>query len=98
MPAPTVTDILKGSDYALTIFTEQEVKALKLFDKGGKPYLTCAASDRARQYRAMLPSHLPLARSERGRHLAQSGGPGKNAARALGANEPSNGAAAFIMI
>ena len=43
-----VTDILKGSDYALTIFTEQEVKAIKLFDKGGKPYLTCAASDKAR--------------------------------------------------
>ncbi len=30
-----LTDILKGSDYALTIFTEQEVKAIKLFDKGG---------------------------------------------------------------
>jgi type I restriction enzyme M protein len=44
----SVTDILKGSDYALTIFTEQEVKAIKLFDRGGKPYLTCAASDKAR--------------------------------------------------
>src|ERR1035441_3432845 len=43
-----ISDILKGSDYALTIFTEQEVKAIKLFDKGGKPYLTCAASDKAR--------------------------------------------------
>jgi len=44
----TITEILKGSDYALTIFTEPEVKALTLFDKGGKPYLTCAASDKAR--------------------------------------------------
>ena len=45
---PTVTEILKGSEYALTIFSEQEIKAIKLFDKGGKPYLTCAASDKAR--------------------------------------------------
>jgi type I restriction enzyme M protein len=43
-----LTDILKGSDYALTIFTEQEIKAIKIFDKGGKLYLTCAASDRVR--------------------------------------------------
>jgi len=32
----------------LTIFTEKEVKALELFDKGGKPCLACAASDRPR--------------------------------------------------
>jgi type I restriction enzyme M protein len=44
----TLTDILKGSDYALTIFTDKEVKALELFDKGGKPYIICAASDKAR--------------------------------------------------
>ena len=44
----TIADILKGSDYALTIFTDAEVKALKLFDKGGKSYLTCAASDKPR--------------------------------------------------
>jgi len=43
-----VTDILKGSDYALTIFTDREVKALELFDRGGKPYITCAASDKPR--------------------------------------------------
>ena len=43
-----VADILKGSLYALTIFTDAEVKALKLFEKGGKPYLTCAASDKPR--------------------------------------------------
>jgi type I restriction enzyme M protein len=44
----TVTDILKGSAYSLTIFTDEEVKAIKLFDRGGKPYLTCAASDKPR--------------------------------------------------
>jgi len=47
-PIPTVSDILKGSDYALTIFTDAEVKALKVFGKNGKPYLTCAASDKPR--------------------------------------------------
>jgi len=35
----TIADILKTSDYALDIFTEQEVNALKLFDKKDKPYL-----------------------------------------------------------
>jgi len=45
---PTVTEILKGSEYALTIFTEAEIKALKIFDKGGKPYVTCAGSDKPR--------------------------------------------------
>ena len=44
----SLADILKGSDYALTIFTAAEVMALKLYDKGGKPYLTCAASDKPR--------------------------------------------------
>jgi type I restriction enzyme M protein len=47
-PLPTVSDILKGSDFALTVFTDAEIKALKLFDKGGKPYLTCAVSDKPR--------------------------------------------------
>lgn len=46
--AYSLADILKGSDYALTIFTAVELKALKLYDKGGKPYLTCAASDKPR--------------------------------------------------
>jgi len=48
IPNYRVTDILKGTDYALTIFTSKEVKAIELFDKNGKPYLTCAASDKAR--------------------------------------------------
>lgn len=44
----SVQNILKGSAYALTIFSEKEIKAIKLFDKNGKPYLTCAASDKPR--------------------------------------------------
>jgi type I restriction enzyme M protein len=44
----TISEILKGSEYALTIFREKEVKAVEIFDKGGKPYLTCAVSDKAR--------------------------------------------------
>jgi type I restriction enzyme M protein len=44
----TISEILKGSEYALTIFTEEEVKAVEIYDKGGKPYVTCAASDKAR--------------------------------------------------
>ncbi len=37
-----ISDILKGSDYALTIFTEQEVKAIELFDKAA-PIATLGA-------------------------------------------------------
>lgn len=44
----TLTDILRGSDYALTIFTETEIKALTLFERNGKPYVTCAASEKPR--------------------------------------------------
>ena len=44
----TLSNILKGSDYALTIFTEKEVKAIEIFDRNGKPYVTCAASDKPR--------------------------------------------------
>jgi type I restriction enzyme M protein len=44
----TITDILKGSEYALTIFSEQEINAVKLLDRGGKPYVTCAVSDKLR--------------------------------------------------
>lgn len=44
----TLTEILRGSDYALTIFTEQEIKAIKLFERNGKPYVTCAASEKPR--------------------------------------------------
>lgn len=43
-----LADILKGTDYALTIFSDAEIKALKVFDKGGKPYLKCWATDKDR--------------------------------------------------
>jgi type I restriction enzyme M protein len=43
-----IADILKGTDYALTIFTEDEIRQMEIFDKGGKPYITCSASDKAR--------------------------------------------------
>lgn len=36
---PTLTEILKSSDYALDIFTEEEIGALELFHKKDKPYL-----------------------------------------------------------
>lgn len=45
---PTVTELLKGSDHALTIFDPEEVKSLKVFDKNGKPYLKCFATDKER--------------------------------------------------
>lgn len=45
---PTVTELLKGSEYALTIFTPDEIMALNVFDKGGKPYLKCFATDKDR--------------------------------------------------
>ena len=38
-PKYTIPDVLKGTDYALTIFDEQEKSAIKLFDRKGKPYL-----------------------------------------------------------
>jgi type I restriction enzyme M protein len=44
----SLADILKGSDHALTIFSDKEVKAIELWDKEGKPYLTCVASDKPR--------------------------------------------------
>jgi type I restriction enzyme M protein len=45
---PTVTEILRGSDYALTIFTAEEVAAIELYNKGGRPYLRCEASGKER--------------------------------------------------
>jgi type I restriction enzyme M protein len=44
----TITEILKGTEYALSIFSDQELKALKIFDQGGKPYIYCAASEKPR--------------------------------------------------
>ncbi len=45
---PTATEILKGSEYALTIFAPEEVVALELTNRAGKPYIKCAASGKER--------------------------------------------------
>lgn len=44
----TLADILQTSDYSLTIFTAEEIAALELYDKRGKPYLRDFASNRER--------------------------------------------------
>jgi type I restriction enzyme M protein len=44
----SLSEILRGSDYALTIFTEKEVNDLDIYKKGDKFYLTCAVTDKAR--------------------------------------------------
>jgi type I restriction enzyme M protein len=45
---PTITEILRGTAYALTIFPPKEVAALAPFLKNGKPYLKCIATDKDR--------------------------------------------------
>ncbi len=47
-PTPSLLEILKGSEYALTIFTDMEIRAISLFEKAGKPYLKCFATDKDR--------------------------------------------------
>lgn len=42
--ALTVAEILRGSEYSLTLFSAEEVAALELFDKNGKTYLNCACT------------------------------------------------------
>jgi type I restriction enzyme M protein len=46
--ALTIADILRGSEYSLTLFTAEEVATLELFEKNGKPYLTCAVDQKPR--------------------------------------------------
>jgi type I restriction enzyme M protein len=49
--APSLTQILKGSEYALTIFSQGEINALEqgLYWQNSKVYLTCAVTGRPRQ-------------------------------------------------
>lgn len=47
-PIPVIADVLKGSEYALTIFTGEEIASVELFDKSGKPYLRCAVNGKDR--------------------------------------------------
>ena len=42
--AMTIADILRGSEYSLTLFSADEVAALKVFDRNGKAYLDCVCS------------------------------------------------------
>ncbi|MBA3312871.1 MAG: hypothetical protein H0T47_06205, partial [Planctomycetaceae bacterium] len=35
-----LADILKGTDYALTVFTKAEIDSIELFAKNAKPYLS----------------------------------------------------------
>jgi type I restriction enzyme M protein len=49
--APTISEILRGSDYALTIFSASEITALEMFTKNGKPYIKCVCSDKDRPAR-----------------------------------------------
>ncbi|MGC2173161.1 MAG: hypothetical protein WA623_17380 [Candidatus Sulfotelmatobacter sp.] len=37
--ALTIAEILRGSEYSLTLFSAEEVASLELFDRSGKPYL-----------------------------------------------------------
>lgn len=46
--SPDLHEILIGTSYALTIFSDQEISQLEIFDKGGKPYIKCFASDKDR--------------------------------------------------
>ena len=47
----TIADILRSTNYALDIFSQQEVEKIKLFDKGGKPYLRDFVSGKERMAR-----------------------------------------------
>jgi type I restriction enzyme M protein len=47
-PQFSVSSILKGSEYALTIFTLDEIASLCLFGRHGKPYIACVVSGKAR--------------------------------------------------
>jgi len=46
--ALTIAEILRGSEYALTLFSAEEVAALELFERNGKPYLTCLVTSKPR--------------------------------------------------
>ncbi|HVT58929.1 MAG TPA: N-6 DNA methylase [Thermoanaerobaculia bacterium] len=53
-PAPTrkkaltVAEILRGTEYALTLFNPEEVASIELFAINGKTYLTCVSTNKPR--------------------------------------------------
>ncbi len=72
--AITLQDIIQNSDYALTIFTPEEIAAIELFEKKGKPYLRDFSNNKERPakpeeivrqlflYRLLNTYHYPAAR------------------------------------
>ncbi len=60
----SVEEILSGSAHALTIFTADEIADLRIFEKRGKPYLTCYATGKdpaaKKNDPAMRPRPAPL--------------------------------------
>lgn len=44
----TLQDIIQHSDYSLTIFTPEEIAAIELYEKRGKPYLRDFANEKER--------------------------------------------------
>lgn len=50
-----VSEILKGSEYALTIFDKADIESLSIFERNGRPYLKCVASDK---YRPAKPEEI----------------------------------------
>jgi type I restriction enzyme M protein len=46
--AISIAEILRGTEYSLTLFSAEEVAALKIFDRNGKPYLTCLVTEKPR--------------------------------------------------
>jgi len=44
----SISDILKSTDYALDIFTPEEISSIEIFDKKGKPYLRDFVSGKER--------------------------------------------------
>ncbi len=44
----TLQDIIQNSDYSLTIFTPEEIAAIELYEKRGKPYLRDFANSKER--------------------------------------------------
>src|SRR5262245_1255838 len=45
---PTITEILRGSEYSLTLFSTEEVAQLEIIGRHGKPHLMCACTEKLR--------------------------------------------------
>ena len=56
----TLADILKSTEYALDIFDQQEIDALTLYEKNGKPYLRdfCNNAERPAKPEKIVRQHF----------------------------------------